>query len=1052
MEAPRERARASWGDAQQIRSDIMAKLSSLKKERGTANTTSRFEEVEQTMAEFRLACMNVIAYDYEYAAGKNVEHFLWQAHTFLNGEYRKVMGRLMAQNQVVVRRKLEKHYRGFLRTSQSFYRVYIQQLSGRFYIPELHQVASGTDIETPNIPSPDSTPPSQLRTLILKSCEITLVHLGDLMRYRCQMSDKPSNPSVSFDKAMEYYGLANAIDPDDGSAHHQLAVLYQLQGQHLNIVYHFHRSICIAKPHDLGLVNLEREFKGLENTSNGRNGPAKDPSLPMITWFLRLHAHYFHGEPFSAQSELEKEVLHRMEMAMKSDTDEALLRKMIFINIAAYDIALTKVRTSWTIQGSQSAQFLLRFNIRTILVILRLLKVRLLDELATSPTSEHEDANIENDESPICFNQILMRLFPLFRIYISWMYISSVDVGNYRDFLEPYVSDVYRLLGDTLTLLNGSIDQAITTTTSKYMLPEDTEALGLRPFLDQSLPLFIKAEDILPPHSPKKYQACKPHQKTVGRQYNPHTEAVWRIRDILYCGVLLAKSTNHPLLLTIKPRDGQDAVCWDFTDEASQQHSVDEASMSRMLEKLRLGCTKTGPDDSMQKEPDLTPLDADANASQTRHIYSSHASPDPEPQRRVNKGKSPEERPRSSLLDTDLSGDSEMVNMVNKLLDLADDSRPQSSQTQADTSYGMNTATANEVFGPFVAGSSQPSPVSKTIPNLPWDYFYAPTPHRPDSQGTNQFASGGDFAPRTAQGHLDGLESSYRPNGFSPQIPQVPGHKSPDFDRGTPAFNGHQGKKSRTSLELSQKSVLDTLTSSLYAQHGLTQNKLPHSDNHTNYISSSPLGPHRSTPGVPTPYHYPQTQSPAIPNPLGNNFGSPSYMARPTSQRGSPFDLQSSPGPVGLGKPSGKYSEPRYPHTRFQDVSSPEGHGGNFPSPRNQGFLHGSNANDRLPPGPSQHNSPWDPEPTRSGSSLPFSHPSSLYGGTPVAPPHTVLCNGNYFNASTPFGRLGPGNNNREDPSHFRNQLKELIGTDTYPYDRQVLESALRDDKKQNSK
>lgn len=101
---------------------------------------------------FRLACMNVLAFDFEYAASKNVEQFLWQVHTFLNGEYRKVMGRLLAQNQVVVRRKLEKQYRGFLRTAQSFYRVYIQRLSSRFHIPELHQVAHGTDVEPETIP------------------------------------------------------------------------------------------------------------------------------------------------------------------------------------------------------------------------------------------------------------------------------------------------------------------------------------------------------------------------------------------------------------------------------------------------------------------------------------------------------------------------------------------------------------------------------------------------------------------------------------------------------------------------------------------------------------------------------------------------------------------------------------------------------------------------------------------------------------------------------------------------------------------------------------
>lgn len=52
MANQREIARANWGNAQKIRSDILGKLSGLTKERGTANYTTRFEEAEKTMAEY----------------------------------------------------------------------------------------------------------------------------------------------------------------------------------------------------------------------------------------------------------------------------------------------------------------------------------------------------------------------------------------------------------------------------------------------------------------------------------------------------------------------------------------------------------------------------------------------------------------------------------------------------------------------------------------------------------------------------------------------------------------------------------------------------------------------------------------------------------------------------------------------------------------------------------------------------------------------------------------------------------------------------------------
>lgn len=1030
MENPRDKARASWVDAQKIRADIMGKISSSKKERGTTNMTSRFEEVEQTMAEFRLACMNVIAHDFEYAAGKNVEPFLWHAHIFLNGEYRKVMSRLMSQNQVVVRRKLEKQYRAFLRTSQSFYRVYIQQLSGRFYIPELHHAARGTDIEPTEKPAPDSKPPSELGALILKSCQITLVHLGDLVRYRCQMSDKSSNSNVNFEKALEYYGLANTIDPDDGSAHHQLAVLYQLQNRHLDIVYHFHRSVCIAKPHELGIANLERAFKGLDNAPAARNGTAKDPCQTMITWFLRLHAYYFQGEPFSAQSELEKEVLHRIEMAMKSDTDEAILRKMIFINISAYDVALEKVKASWTIQGSQSAQFLLRFNIQTILVLLRLLKLGLLDDFAI-PVYEGND--MDDDECPLQFSQTLLKLLPLFRLYISWICVCSADIHSYRDYLEPSVSDVYRTLAEVLTLLGELTDKAVTVTPSKYLLVEDTEALGLRPFRNQNLPLFVQTKAFPDLESQENPKARKPRQRAFGRQYQPHIEAVWRMRDIIYCGILLARSSSYPLALSLNRQNREDTEteCWTFTEEASQQISLDERSMTHMLKKLGLGDT-----DAASQNPAVRGSDS------TRSALSSIESPLSDnngdgmsfgsPQQ--DKGKSIEEQAPSSLLDTDLSGDSEMVNMVNKLLDPIGTSRPQSSQAQADTIYGMNTATANEIFGPFAAGSAQgsaqPSPASRTIPNLPWDYFYAPTPNRSDSRGNNQLASNGDYVPRSAHRQPDGyIPPSYLPSELEASLPQdqvslhaggATTYTSPRLSQGGSVHHSHQSKDSRDSLEVSRSAVLDTLTSALFAQHGLAPNKAQQSDAFTGGMSAGSFRPPGSTPGISRSPYLTGNSSPYL-NSIGNNLG-PGYMERSAGQRNV-----SGPGPIGQGKPTRKPNGSQ--DARNYSQNSPNSSEFGFPPPA------GQRPSPTFAPGPfQQQHSPWAPDPIRSSSSFGFSHPSSLDGGTP-------------------FGRLGAVQNNREDYTHFRNQLQGAISIGTPSYNRQASESALlKDDKKQRPK
>ncbi|KAI1505563.1 hypothetical protein F5X99DRAFT_368491 [Biscogniauxia marginata] len=1050
MENPQDIARASWGEAQRVRSDILGKISSLKKERGNTNYTTRFEEVEQTMAEFRLACMQVIFHDFEYAVDKKVEHSLWQAHTFLNGEYRKVMSRLMAQNQVVQRRKLDKLYRAFLKTSESFYRVYIQRLSARFYIPELRQAAYGTELGPTETLSDDVSPPAPLRAMVLKSCQTTLVRLGDLARYRCQISDKLSK--ATFDKALDYYGLANTIDPDDGSAHHQMAVLHQLQGQHLDIVYHFHRAISIARPHELALGNLEREFRGLENSSHSsKKGPVKDPSEAMVAWFVRLHAFFFQGEQFSQQSELEKEVLHRMEIAMKSDGTEVVLRKMILINIAAYDVATEKVKASWTMTGSQSCQFLLRFNICTILILLRLLKNALRDE----PTESSNEG--DGSEGILMFTPAIMRLLPLLRIYISWIYVTRADIVQYQDYLEPFVKDVYRHLADTVTLLNTFVDETKAASPSKYLLPEDAEALGLRSLCDRKLPLFLQVEEHHGSTSSKRQKTRKPRQIVFGCQFQPQTEAVWRIRDIVCCGVFLAGSAKFPLTLMIESQDGHDYERWICTDEAPVPVCSDELGMARILAKLSLGDVKTAPENPVKKGVDLVPVDGiPEGPSQPPAVIQSDTVPSPGAQ--VDKGKSLE-KPQENFLEPDLSEDSDMINMVDSLVGPVEDSHSRTSQAYGDTNYGMNSSTANDIFRPFNASPAQPSPVSKAIPSLPWDYFYTPTPHRSNSQGQNQLSPIGDYVPRSAAGQLDGFDSSsYLDHLDTPyqQAANVPftSNAQHHVHRGSRVETGYGYKSmsppgapnsnSLDSLETSRNAVLDSLSSALRAQHGFAPSKAQPSESLSTRTPWSPMRAQRSNSSMSGSSFPRGTSSPKLADP--KNQAVSNYMERSGSQL-SATKVQSPIGPPGQGRPGGRQAAPA---GQLSKTISPITNSFDLQRMSGQGFS--SIGTRDVSSGPFQQQySSWLQEHPASGSSLVFSQSSSLYGGTPAAaaapggPPHSVACNGNFFNASTPFGRLGEGTNNRDDPTHFRNQLKAATGNTQLSYDQQILQAALMD-------
>ncbi|KAI0526450.1 hypothetical protein F5B22DRAFT_632927 [Xylaria bambusicola] len=1029
MANQRESARANWGTAQKIRTDMMEKLQGLTKERGTVNYTTRFEEAEQNMAQFRLACMTVIFHDFEYAATKKVEHSLWTCHTFLNGEYRKALGRLNTPSQVVQRRKLDKLYRGFLKTSEQFYFVYIQQLYNRFSIPELRQIACKSnkpqlvELETEN-----ASPPAPLRTLILKSCHMTLVRLGDLVRYRCQLSDKFSK--ATFETASDYYSLANSLDPEDGSAHHQLAVLHKIPGQHFDIVYHFHRAIAVSRPHELALQNLEREFKSPENSYQARKGPAKDQSQAMVSWFVQLHAFYYHGKNFSRQDELEKEVLHRLEIAFKSEnSDNTLLLKMILVNMAAYDISTQKVNSSWTMEGSQSCQFLLRFNIRTMLILSRLLDRTLCDN---TPATTSGGKAIDG-ESCISFPPSLIKLLPLFRLYIAWSYVSRSDLVQYQEYLEPYVKDLYRLLADILTSLNKYIDMTMDTVSSKYLLPEDNEAQGIRPLNDRILPLFLCVEEQQRFSPPKSVKIRKPQQNVFGRQFKQETEAVWRIRDIVCCGVFLAGSVKFPVALTTQTQQGRDTETWIFVDGTTA--ASNEATLSCLLNKLNFGDTKSGIESTVERVRKPQPSNSKNGPMATPGNAPQASVPSTDNMPNKGKGKS-STRPSTNYLDSDLSEDSEMINMVNKLLDPVDHVRSHSSQAQGDSSYGMHSSTANEIFGNLESSPMQPSPVSKAIPNLPWDYFYKPTPHLSSNQEQNQLISNGHDVPRSASGrfnrvtsspYLDDLSASYQqlPTSLSPRPNTGYMRDSPILTTSSPGL--YQKDYSNDSLEDSRSAVLDSLRSALLAQHGLSSD------------SSSNVNPLNRASPVPTwgqengtserlfapPRAFVQSQE-------QERRHISSYRERSVSHLTNAMALQNPLGPPGRGKP-----EPKQATLTNDPDHSPTTMKSAYHEADNQ-YLRGQG---------SSHNtfSSWSHQPfNTTGSSPIFSNPSSLIVGTPgVAPANSVACNGHYYNATTPFGRSGDGVNNRTDPTHFRNQMKTTVGTSEFPYDQQILQAAM---------
>lgn len=186
----------------------------------------------------------------------------------------------------------------------------------------------------------------EIRQKVLFSCYHTLVHLGDLSRYR---ETTAAEKEYNWGPAVGYYSLAMEIYPDSGMAHNQLAVIALTDGNHFRATYHLYRSLSVKEPYPLAKDNLEREFKKIliasekgELISKTRLGTPIGPTL--VAHFVRLHSKCYKGEDFPEHDELENEVLSQLAVELKERSLEGLLQKITLVNIAAEHHAVTQLQ------------------------------------------------------------------------------------------------------------------------------------------------------------------------------------------------------------------------------------------------------------------------------------------------------------------------------------------------------------------------------------------------------------------------------------------------------------------------------------------------------------------------------------------------------------------------------------------------------------------------------------------------------------------------------------------------------------------------------------
>lgn len=522
----------------------------------------RFDNLGDLLARYRMSCVSTIFTDFKYASEEQVDDALWQSHVYVIRAYRKVKDRLGGAKLAVTKNKITKHYNEFLKVSQGFYSGYLQRMSSRYHtLPELQRALRGAALKEIVLPASDhiDAAAAKIDKLVIASASRILVYLGDLARYRTL--NRPEKDR-KFDNSLAYYSLASDVDQDSGSPYNQMAVIYHEESRHLDIVYCLYRALLAEHPHPGAAKNLGVEFKHLLKATAPKGGKGHEA---LQFWFPRLHAHFEQGKAFSQHNELEKEVLGRFDIAVKSHNFGNGLLKMIFINICAYEVASKKIQgnnlaatlllgppanttaAEWTEEASRSCQFVLRLNIQLINLICSHVETELtglLDTLRNRPDRGVPASNASGDK----FSPLLVEALPLLRVAMTWLCMYRSQVVDYHAHLVPYLPSMYKTLSRVLTgfiKLIEILQAQKAASTVNFLFTEDTMTLGMKPLNGPELPpnCQLRVASMTGEPKPRFDEDSNVVIKADDITYT-------RVLDITYRAFVLSSDAKFPLALS----------------------------------------------------------------------------------------------------------------------------------------------------------------------------------------------------------------------------------------------------------------------------------------------------------------------------------------------------------------------------------------------------------------------------------------------------------------------------------------------------------------------
>lgn len=386
--------------------------------------------------------------------------------------------------------------------------------------------------------------------------------------------------------------------------------------------------------------------------------------------------------------------------------------------------------------------------------------LQLLQPELAGPRDDAEAPDVtgrENKNSTESITAVIRRILPALRQYSTWL-VSRAEVISAQEghtALNVHIKEMWSIYCSTMSLLVLAFPPE-NLEDVEYLLEEDMATVGLKPFRDSELcNLYINDNGQLKPRST---------DPNVERSH-PNLEMRARVRDLLRDAMVLASTTN---------KDGKKIAPIHLV--GLKFHFIEEGLPISPMNGPSVDLAVPGPE--LQHNADVSMV------ADPTHLQNDGAPPSPS----------------VAPSDSHQSMSTDMYRMVDELVTPTAGQKNKYPQGSNETSYGMHSLTADEVFAPLnlsARPASRQNASPTLFPRLPGIYnspfspqpgeLPATSPDRPktatrlsslqSSSSERQLTAASALDQATGFGHSQRLSWGYNPSTPNP-LPTYTTHQS----------------------------------------------------------------------------------------------------------------------------------------------------------------------------------------------------------------------------------------------------------------------------------